>query len=472
MTTGRHWLEALRVPSDRLAVGGDGVLAIDGHRVVELIERFGSPLYVTTELTLRENYRRLRRAFVARWAAPVNVMYALKTNNTLALRAVLSAEGAGGDCFGLGELYATLAGGADPQRVVINGSDKRADEIAAALARDIAINIDGEEEIDLVACTARASGRRARVNLRLKPLPAELDAFDATFFKTGGGTREAIRRQKWGFTIERAGALLERILARAELAFTGYSVHLGRFSNAPAAYALTARALGEAVARLHAETGAWPRLVDLGGGWARQREPESRASELNRFTIEDYAQAATDALRAALGEGGPLPELWLEPGRYIVGNATLLLARVGAIKRDDGLVWVHVDASTNDLMRIETSRSWYHLLPASRMDAPFAERVDIVGGTCIPSVLGAERDMPALARGDVVAILDAGMYAEAIANQFNGIPRPAHVLIGPVGPELIRRRETIADVLATHEMPARLAAHADAALLARRSLGV
>ena len=132
----------------------------------------------------------------------------------------------------------------------------------------------------------------------------------------------------------------------------------------------------------------------------------------------------------------------------------LLLATVGAIKRDAGLVWVHVDASTNNLMRIETSNSWYYILAANRMSAPQTETVDVVGSTCIPSVIGAQRPMPALQAGDALAILDAGMYAEAISNQFNGIPRPATILIGIDDVAVIKRRESVEDLFAHHVIPA------------------
>jgi diaminopimelate decarboxylase len=199
-------------------------------------------------------------------------------------------------------------------------------------------------------------------------------------------------------------------------------------------------------------------MIDIGGGWPRQREPESRAPALNPHPIENYASAAASALAEGLAAGNrPLPELWLEPGRYIVGNAVLMLATVGAIKRDADRVWVHVDACTNHLMRIDTSASWHHILPASRMDAPPTEIVDIVGSTCIPSVLGTDRSMPALQAGDIVAILDTGMYADAISNQFNGVPRPATVLIGNGDVAVIKRRETIDDLFSRDVIPPRLA---------------
>ena len=165
--TGRAELQRLMIPGDRLAVAADGVLTIDGTPADELLARFGSPLYVAVEATIRDNYRRIARAFAQRWPAGVNVMYAIKTNNTLAIRAILSSEGAGGDCFGLGELHATLAGGTDLRRVVMNGSNKTRAEIAAAVERGIAINIDGVAEIALVQEIAAAAGVKARANLRL-----------------------------------------------------------------------------------------------------------------------------------------------------------------------------------------------------------------------------------------------------------------------------------------------------------------
>jgi diaminopimelate decarboxylase len=382
----------------------------------------------------------------------------VKSNNTLAIRAVLSQEGAGGDCFGLGELHACLVGGTDPARMVMNGSNKSPAEIEAAIAEGVLINIDAEEEIAQIAALAPA-GLAVPVNLRLKPLPPDIDRFSGAFFKTEDSMLEAVRRTKWGFSRALAARLIARVQAFPQLSLCGYSCHIGRFSNAPEAFAIVAAELGRDVVRLYEETGFWPAMLDIGGGWPRQREPESRGPAMNPHAIEAYAEAATAALRDALAPSGQaLPELWLEPGRYLVGNAVLLLATIGTVKRDLGHVWVHVDASTNNLMRVDTSRAWHHILPATRMDAPATETVEIVGGTCIPSVLGTARAMPALAAGDVVAILDAGMYAEAISNQFNSLGRPATVLVSPAGVSVIKRRETLADIFAQHEIPAHLRA--------------
>lgn len=453
--TGTELLNTIAIPTDSFAVTPDGVLTIAGHDVRALLQTFGSPLYVTVEDTIRRNYRALHDAFANRWAGGVDVFYALKTNNLLAIRSILNQEGAGGECLGPIELKATLAGGADPARIVVNGSDKQEADLAEAARLGAVINIDGEDEIAWLDRPG-LSDRPTRVNLRLKLLAEAFDGFDAQFFKTGASVRESLRRAKWGYGLEAAIPLVRRILASPHMQLLGYTSHVGRFSNLPQAYAAVATELVRTATAIEAETGFWPQVINLGGGWSRQREPESRKPDMNPHTIDDYATAVTAALAQAMGER-PKPRLWLEPGRYLVGNAVTLLTRVGSIKRDVGHAWVHVDTSSNQLMRTETSQARHMILPATRMNDPLAGAVDVVGPTCIPSLLGAGRPLPALARGDILAILDTGMYAEALANQFNGVPRPANVLLSKSGAAIIRQRETFEDIYALQRMPPHLA---------------
>ncbi len=470
---GAALLNAIRAPTDLLDVGADGILTIAGHKATALLEEFGSPLAVTVEPTLRANYRRIRQAFTERWPSAVNVMYSLKCNNTLAVRSVLSDEGAGGDCFGLGELYATLQGGANPKLVAMNGSNKSFAEVETAVSLGIVVNVDSEDEIGFLSKVVRQTGKQARVNLRLKVLPGDLDTYITEAYRTAESFVAGVKRVKWGFEPAAAANLVQALRALEGVTLIGYSGHIGHLSNQPGAFASLARALGQAAIALEAETGFRPMVHDIGGGWAQHREPPSRGAGVNPYSIEDYAQSATDAVREGMRSDETLPELWIEPGRYIAANAELLLASIGSIKRDAGYVWLHVDASTNNLPRIESGRQWHYVLPASRMTAPLAEAVEIVGSTCFKSVLGAGRMMPSMRRGDAIAILDTGAYAEVFANQFNGLPRPAGVLVSESGVELIKRRETIDDIFTTHVVPQRLTrlapAHPSAARILRKS---
>ncbi len=451
--TGAAQLASVLLASDQLTVSAAGVLHIDGWAAPDLLVRFGSPLNVIVERTLCDNFHRITAAFATRWPAPVRILYSIKANNTLAIRAILSREGAGSDCFGLGELQATLRGGTDPALVAINGSDKSPAEVRAAVEAGVTLNIDGVDELGAIADACRA-GHRARVNLRLKLLPPALDDYIDALHPTPGGFVEGVRRVKWGFSIEAAIQLVRALLAMPEVDLLGYSCHIGHLSSHKEASAVIAAAMGEAVGVIGAATGFWPTVLDLGGGWAPERDPSFRRAGLVDIPIEQTAQATADALRAALPAGMAQPALWIEPGRFIVSNAVLLLARVGAVKRDAGLCWMHLDASTNNLPRIESGRFHYTILPASRMHDPAGTVLDVVGGTCFRSVLGAARAWPAPRRGDVAAILDAGMYAEVFANQFNSVPRPATILLSTHGAEVVRVRETIDDVFRQQRMPA------------------
>jgi len=453
--TGERQLEQLRLPSDRLAVDAAGELKVAGANAAALVRAFGSPLNVVVEETIRSNYRRIRDAFAASWPAPVRVLYSVKANNTLAISAILSEEGAGSDCFGLGELHVTLAAGTDPGLAVMNGSNKTRAEIEAAIEAGLTINVDGDDEADVIAGACRA-GRRVRVNVRLKVFPDQLDAYVDELHPTPGGYVSGLRRAKWGFTAPAAVPLVRRLLRLEGAELLGLSCHIGHLSGRVESFAAVAAAIAGAVTALRDETGFAPSVLDIGGGWPPQRDPSFRSPGIAGAPIEDVARAVAAGLRAGLPAGMPLPALWIEPGRFIVSNAVVLLASAGAIRRDAGLCWMHVDASTNNLPRIESGRFHYAILPATRMRDPATSVVEVVGSTCFRSVLGAARPMPDPRRGDIVAILDAGMYAEVFATQFNSVPRPAAVLLAPDGrAEVVRERETIDDVFRSQRLPAR-----------------
>lgn len=442
--------------TDHLSVDGDGRLLIEGCPAGALLEDHGSPLYVISEATLRANVRRIATAFTSCWPEEVTVLYAIKANNNLAIRAVMHQEGAGGDCFGEGEFYATFAGGADPAKVVLNGSNKSPELIRKAVARGVTINIDAGDELALIEGSAAELGTTARVKLRLKVISEAYNDIVTDYF---GGDRLAdyVRRAKWGFSTEAAGPLVSRILASPWMDLVGYHFHIGRTSASIRFGRFWADALSGAVIGLQRQTGFSPKVLNVGGGWPRERDPESRSLELNQTPVEEYASVVCSTLRRGLAAAGlPIPRLWLEPGRFIVGNAVVLLARVGAIKRDFDLTWVNLDASTNNLMRIDTSRSAHHIFPATGMNREAAEHVIVVGETCIDSVFSPDCLMPPLERGEPIAILDAGMYAETASTQLNGIPRPATILVSGTSSDLVKEREKVEDVFAKHRLPDRL----------------
>jgi diaminopimelate decarboxylase len=374
----------------------------------------------------------------------------------------MNDEGAGGDCFGEGELYATFAGGADPERVVLNGSNKARGDLRVAVDLGVRVNIDGEDEIDQLAEIAIELGRPARVNLRLRVVPAAVGDRSSDYIGAGVPSAEKILGGQWGFSVDRAAGLIERIQNTAGLELEGFHHHIGRLMPDPAYYRSSAECLAQAIGELHTRTGFSPRLLDIGGGLARERDPESRRLELNPAPVERYLdEIVTQFVEGFESAGLPLPLLWLEPGRYLVGNAGVLLSTVGEVKRDCGRTWVHVDASVNNLMRAETVGSCYHVVPVQASAERAPERVNIVGSLCTGGPLARDRELGELRRDDLVAFLDAGMYAETVSTQLNGVPRPATVLVDGDRAELIKERETVNDVFARHRIPARLRPGAD-----------
>lgn len=242
------------------------------------------------------------------------------------------------------------------------------------------------------------------------------------------------------------------------IALKGLHFHLGRHTNKVEHFKLMVEGIIDFAVQLREKTGWAPTILDLGGGYAHGSDPEGQGKTEGAFPIEDYAELMVTTLRDSLKKNNlPEPELELEPGRHIVGNTAVLLSRVGVIKEVPGLKkWVNVDASTNQLQRILLANYYYQPIVANKALHPPEEVVDIVGPLCILDILAGNRKMPRIERGDLIAFLEAGMYAESVSNHFNGIPRPATVLVCGKMVDIIKERETVQDVFAHHRIPLRL----------------
>ena len=445
--------------SEFMGADARGHLWIERCRARDLVERFGSPLYVTSEAQIRHNYRRLLKAFTDRYRLnDVIVLYALKANNNLAIRRIFDQEGAGGDCFGLAELWATFAGGADPAKVVLNGSNKPEAELREAVRLGITVTVDCLEELEMLDAIAAAQGRRVPIHIRLKP---RLEGLEGTFgmFSDNVDVAGVVQSWKWGLTFSEALTVAQRAQKMRSIELVGLHCHIGRQTGEESPYRAQVRAVVSQAAAMREKAGWTPRVFDLGGGFAHGRDPEGRRSVAHVPAIEDYAEAITSALRAELAEQNfPPPVLEFEPGRFLIGNTTVLLATVGVVKRTPelGRIWVNLDCSSNQLTRIMSRGDYYHIVPAEKLDEAPTDTVEVVGPLCMPDILGRERKLPALERGDLVAVLDAGMYAETTSSQFNGQPRPATVLVNGAEAEIIKEAETVEDVFTQHRIPSRL----------------
>lgn len=446
--------------TEYIGVGENGHLWVEGRDTVELAERFGTPLFVVSENQIRHNYRRFHRAWAERYPS-VQVLFANKANNNLAVRRVLQQEGAGGDCFGVGELYLSLLAGVDPRKLVLNGSNKSLEEIEMAVQAGVAINVDSLEELDVVNAVAARLGKVHEIGVRMKPLLADLGHRPTHY---GGTIAEFAQYHKWGLPLDDAVEAIRRALALPNLHLSELHYHLGRVSREVSDFEAMVRDVMGFVVGARDRVGWQPQYLDLGGGYAWGRpEGHGHAREDDAATpsYEHYADVMAAVIKEECeAHGLSLPTLRLEPGRALASNIAVLLGRVGTVKTWPGVrTWVNVDCSTNHVNRVVFDQFYYHIVAASKADAALTETVDVVGPLCTLDVLGANRRLPPLRRGDLVALLDTGAYTETMSAQFNAQPRPATVMVCGDQADVITEREAIRDVIGRYRIPPRLAVH-------------
>ena len=448
--------------TDQPFVGPNGHLWIEGVDSVDLATRFGTPLFVVSEQQVRSNVRRFRAAF-ERHYPHVEVLFANKVFNNLAIRHLMNSEGVGGDCFGETELYLSLLAGTPKDSIVLNGSSKSDVELSMAIDAGVSIILDSLEDLDRVASRCPPS-RRLRLGVRAKlPLHSlETTPLGSQHFGPGSLSHQSLDN-KWGVTHDDLLAIGERVRDDDRFELHELHYHLGRVTTDVAAFACVARELVAWAAALRDATGIVTPCVNAGGGWAVGR-PEGHGphgeDDASTPSFDDYASTVAKAINHACRElDYPPPLLRLEPGRALVANAVTLLASVGTVKRHAGhKTWINVDTSTNHLPRVRTSDWYHHMVVADRPSAQADTHADVVGPLCVIDTLGRDRGLPRIRRGDVLAILDAGAYTESAAANFNGQPRPATVLVDQDRVSVITERERPSDIVRRYRVPPHLLA--------------
>lgn len=449
-----------------------GQLFVEGCGAASLARRFGTPCYVVSEDQLRRNVRRFRRAFSDRWPeSPVHVLPSIKANFTLALLRILAQEGTGFDTFGPSELHAALGSGADPALISVNGSSKDRAILEAAVRGGARVTLDSVEEAELVRKVARALGTRARVRFRLRPRYDGLDQ-PSDFYEDGTSVRAAAQQYKPGIPLADLKGLGPRILKDRGIEVTGVMAHLGRHTTDLAVWRGMVRSFVESIADLSAAWGGWePGEIDLGGGFAAPRDPTGRLTprgsrrdpEALAPPVEAYADALTSTLRAELGRHGLHARekvLEVEPGRSLFADAGVHLTTVRHLKVQDEPVrmrWVETDTTEMFLLDGLVEHNRWTPVVANRAAEPPTETADVVGISCGFDVIVHDASLPKVQVGDVVAFLDTGAYQDACSNNFNGLPRPATVLVRGRGAEVVKRAETVRDVFRRDRIPRRLA---------------
>jgi diaminopimelate decarboxylase len=405
-------------------------LAIGGLTAEALAEEHGTPLVVLCEETVRANARALRAAL----GHDGRVFFGTKAFPNVALLRVLHEEGVGADVASEGELAFARRAGLDGERLVVHGNNKDEAFLRGAAASGAPVVLDAADEAGLAAAAGVA-----RVLVRVT-LGVDAD------------THEAIRTghhgSKFGLPPTQARTVVAEALDLG-LDVLGVHVHVGSQLADFDAQAETIVRLAGFVASCRDELGWTAQVADLGGGFGIRHHPADEVPE----AVDLAASAASTARLAFVEAGLPKPEIWLEPGRSLVGRAGVTLYRVGSVKRLSERTWVAIDGGMSDNPRPQLYDARYTALSATRVDEPVDEVVSVAGMHCESGdVLIDDVALPSPRRGDLLAVPATGAYTLAMASNYNGVPRPAAVLVRDGSARVIRARETVADLL-SHEVP-------------------
>lgn len=446
-----------------VGVGPNGNLWVDGCDVADLAEEFGTPLFIISENQFRYTYRQFRDAFREHYPGESEILFANKSNNGLAYRHIMNQEGAGGDCFGVNEMYIALLAGTDATTLVLNGSNKQDEELEMAVANGLCINIDAMDELDRIDAVCKDLGLDADVGIRLK-----LD-LDPLAERTGvamhgpGTLKEQSDSTKWGMSREQTVEIVKRALEMPHIHLKETHFHLSRMSNVAMDFAIMAREMVTWSGYIRDNTGWTPPCIDIGGGWTFGKwygtGPRSQLDDDSAPTADDYARLCSEEIQAeAKRLDLPLPRLRLEPGRSLSGPSGVTVGTVGAVKQGEKKKWVNLDVSTNHLSWSAALDWYYHPLTVVDAMAERTETIDIVGPLCNSDELGPHVEMPSLERGDLVAFLDTGGYSEPCAARYNAQLLPATVLVCGDRSDVTTVREQLQDVAGRFRVPSRLLA--------------
>jgi len=410
-----------------------GAFHCEGVDLEEVAARFGTPAYVYSAGTIRDNFRRLDLAL-----KPVDhlVCFAVKANSNLAVLDLLAGEGAGFDIVSAGELFRVLKAGGRADRCTFAGVGKTADEIAYALKEGVyCFNVESEAELGRINGIAGAHGLIAPVAIRVNP---DVDARTHKFISTGKS------KNKFGIGLDRAVEVYAKAEALPHLKIRGIQTHIGSQILEPGPFAEAARKLVALVGEIRDRHGI--EFFSIGGGMGivydaalASGDPEwwKSTSHPLRITPEDYAAAVLPIL-APLGL-----RLLFEPGRFLVGNAGVLLSTVQYVKKTPSKTFTIVDAGMNDLIRPALYEGWHEIVPLKESAQP-PEPMDVVGPVCESGDFFAQdRKLPPLASGDRIALLSAGAYGFVMSSNYNSRPLLPEVLVDGSNAHLIRERQSL-----------------------------
>jgi diaminopimelate decarboxylase len=423
--------------ADHLVVK-NGHLHIGGHDCCALAEKYGTPLYVTSEDRVCGQFRRYQRALFRHYKN-VQVLFAAKANGNLAVLRALAGLGAGADVFSSGELHLALEAGMPAERLLFNGSSKSPQDLVLAVQKGITVSVDSPDELRQLDAVAGAAGTAAKIAFRVNPA---IDVPTHPKIATGLAT------SKFGIPHKEIPAAYREALACANVQPVGLHCHIGSQILDIEPFARATEVMVR-IAKELTDMGVNLEFIDLGGGLGIPYHHDTDPAP----TPDDYAARVVPIFKAGIEDCGITPDLWVEPGRFLVADSTVLLTRVNSTKTAHKR-FANVDAGFNLLIRPAMYDAYHEVIVANRADAMETTAYTVTGPICeTGDILAHDRNLPPLSAGDIIAVLDTGAYGFAMSSQYNSRPRCPEVLVRGDEESLMRRGETIHDLCATMERP-------------------
>ena len=425
--------------NDCLNINSSGHLTIGGCDTVELAKKYGTPLYVLDENVIRENCRSYVRSFKKFYNGNGMPLYASKALSCKELCRIVNEEHMGLDVVSGGEIYTAVQAGFPMEKVHFHGNNKTADEIRFALESNVGkFVVDNLYELELLNKIADEMGKTANISFRIKP---GVDAHTHNFIRTGQID------SKFGFALETGEAYdaVKKAVTYDNVCLKELHCHIGSqiFDIEP--FVTAAKIMVEFMGKIYKELGVVISELNLGGGfgimYTQNDEP---------VPYEDYMEKVSAAVKDVSAEQGiPVPYIFIEPGRSVVGEAGITLYTVGGKKKIPGIrTYVSVDGGMTDNIRYALYQSEYTVVNASHADKEAAEDITVAGKCCESGDLIQEHTKVApVEAGDILAVLSTGAYNYSMASNYNRIPRPAIVMVNNGESRIIVRRESYEDIV-------------------------
>lgn len=412
--------------------GKDGMMLIDGIAATDIAEEFGTPVYVTEEKRIRENYRRIHGAFSRHMNTRVH--YACKANTNLSVLRILEEEGSCIDAVSIGEVHSCLRAGFTPDRILYTGVNVSDAELRALVDVGCMINVDSESELERLARISTD----VEISVRITPGVA---SGHSSKVMTGG------RGSKFGIPIKRTIPVYARAKA---LGFDvkGIHAHTGSGGEGIDQFTEVAEVLSGLANDIREEVGIDLDFINIGGGVGVPYKLQEEETD-----VEELAGLVTEIIQ----EETDVKTVLLEPGRYIVADSTVLLTRCVDIKNTEVKKYIGVDAGFNTLIRPSFYDSYHMVAVANKFNRACTDKYDIVGPICESGdYLAHDRVMPSPEEGDLVAVFNAGAYGFSMSSEYNSRPRCAEVLVSNGKACLTRKAESMEDLWRNQIIPEEL----------------